>query len=449
MKKFLSFLILVIATLNIFSIGTDGRKAVLENGWIDKTGMQEDLCQVYSEIIDKHPDPFANISEGEFTEQYHICQKEIEEYGPENEFEFYRILKKLITKIGDGHLDLSFPGYVTSYMLQSEYFIPIRVKFISDEVFISDLISSENNLQAVGCRLVSINGIEAAEIIGSLCEIISSDSNGKWMKYFILERIFLYYYNLIYGGKSEFAVEYENADGEIYEIQIEGMSYREIVFEEKTNTAVDISELPELNAFMIKVESFSFYTPEELEEFENALEKYFKKIEESKYENLIIDLRGNMGGAPHASNALLRYLMPRKYVYFSDLVQGYGDLRDEIIPHEYTFRGNLHLIIDGGCFSSTGHFLSILKYHDVGIFIGKTSGGGFSCNDGRTEITLGYSLMRLALPTRTYATDVNVLKSDLLIEPDYIVETTPEDIKAKKDTVFDFVSELINKNGKM
>jgi hypothetical protein len=54
---------------------------------------------------------------------------------------------------------------------------------------------------------------------------------------------------------------------------------------------------------------------------------------------------------------------------------GVGDLKKTQPVPDYPFSGDPFARIDGGTYSTTGHFVSLLKGHGVGIFIGEESGG--------------------------------------------------------------------------
>ena len=47
-------------------------------------------------------------------------------------------------------------------------------------------------------------------------------------------------------------------------------------------------------------------------------------------------------------------------------------------------KGDLYTLIDGLGFSTTGHFCGLLKYHQVGKFVGSETGATYTCTGNAT-----------------------------------------------------------------
>jgi hypothetical protein len=86
--------------------------------------------------------------------------------------------------------------------------------------------------------------------------------------------------------------------------------------------------------------------------------------------------------------------------FFDAGTPGYPELR-LIKPARNKFSGTMYVLIDGGCFSTTGHLCSLLRYHGIGTFIGEETAGSFACTDNRTAITLAARDSWCAFPQRS------------------------------------------------
>ena len=197
---------------------------------------------------------------------------------------------------------------------------------------------------------------------------------------------------------------------------------------------------------VLQVHFFDFY--DDLDRFIEMIDGFFSEVKDRDIANLILDLRGNDGGDPYSSAYLLTYLIGEPFRYFSARSAAfYDDLKDIQHPPDDPFEGELYVLVDGGCFSTTGHFCSLLRYHQRGIFIGEETGGSFACNGGYKEVTLDNTRINLLLPHTTFRTDVRDMPLGEGIPPDYKVIPTIQDLVNEQDPVFDKAIALINEAG--
>ena len=120
-----------------------------------------------------------------------------------------------------------------------------------------------------------------------------------------------------------------------------------------------------------------------------------------------------------------------------------SELSKPIKQADNHFSGELIILIDGSNFSTTGHFCSLVKYHEQGTFIGIETGSTYTCNAAVRVIPLKNTRIGLKIATGSFAAAVNGFPKDRGIIPDHIVETKLKDLKSGKDTVLDYALELI------
>jgi C-terminal processing protease CtpA/Prc len=122
-------------------------------------------------------------------------------------------------------------------------------------------------------------------------------------------------------------------------------------------------------------------------------------------------------------------------------------MADPIPRAEHPFEGNIFILINGGGFSTTGHFTSVLQYHNIGTFVGVETGGTYTCNDASKEIKLDNTRIYVLSPRGTFAAAVEGFPDNRGIIPDVIIEPKVEDLVIGKDTELEYVlNELINKS---
>jgi C-terminal processing protease CtpA/Prc len=119
-------------------------------------------------------------------------------------------------------------------------------------------------------------------------------------------------------------------------------------------------------------------------------------------------------------------------------------MADPIPRDEHPFEGNLFILINGGGYSTTGHFTSLLKYHNIGTFVGVETGGTYTCNDASKMIELDNTRIYVNSARGTFASAVEGFEEDRGVIPDIMIESRIEDLINGIDTELEYVlSELI------
>jgi len=185
---------------------------------------------------------------------------------------------------------------------------------------------------------------------------------------------------------------------------------------------------------VITIKDNNYY--ENIETFTTFIDSCFKRISKDSIGNLILDIRDNAGGDPLSSSYLLSYLekVPVPYLKNNGGIKQYSHLTKPIpMTKHNSFKGNLFILINGGCFSSTGHLCSILKYHHLGTFIGEETGGTYECNDAHYAHQTKETHLDVNVANMTFATAVKGMSHEHNILPDYTVKPKIDDIINGKD----------------
>jgi tetratricopeptide (TPR) repeat protein len=402
--------------------------------------LKEDFLQFRSHIEEVHPCPYEFTTKESFDRLFEAQYEKIRR--PTSLREFYNVLVPLKAKIGDGHAHLDYPA---EYRHSVQVFkFPLILSFLDNRCYVIKNLN-ENSLLPLYSEILSINGIGIDELIKTLKSEISADGHNDFFKASALEDCFQYYYANHFGSPKEFRIEYRTEDsGDIQEAVIPALPCSAINYSNKEQKDLGVQILAQKNTAVMTINSFVYYE-ERNKIFFSFIDKAFGEIKEKNIENLIIDLRGNGGGDPFCASYLLAYIERQPYIYFAEPYGKYSELSKPIKQADNRFEGKLFFLIDGSNFSTTGHFCSILKYHNLGTFIGTETGGTYTCNADVRVFQLRNTRIGLKIATKSFAAAVEGFPKDRGIIPNHSVKTSIEDIKNGRDTVLDYALELIDK----
>lgn len=108
------------------------------------------------------------------------------------------------------------------------------------------------------------------------------------------------------------------------------------------------------------------------------------------------------------------------------------------------YKGNIKVLMNGGCFSTTGHLLALMREYKIGKFYGEYSQGSNYSNAGGQAFVLPYSKTLVWIPTSQYKMRTPNFQYDSKgIKPDIEVQIEPNDLKTGFDRQMDFVIKQI------
>jgi hypothetical protein len=400
--------------------------------------LKEDFLQFRRHIEETFPNPYEFTSKESFDRSFQAKCKKIT--GPMSLLEFYRLLAPLKGNIGCGHAHLDYPGEYRK-KVQTQKF-PLILTFLENRCFVrKDL--NENSSLPLFCEILSINEIEIGSIMDTLKSEISADGNNSSFKTSSLEICFQYYYANHFGVPKEYRIEYRtDGNGDVHEAVIPAIPCSGINYSNKEPKDLDIQVFPKKDAAVLTIDSFSYYE-EKNKIFFDFVDMAFSRIKNENIKNVIIDLRGNGGGDPFCASYLWAYIEREPYPYFSDPYGKYAELAKPIKRADNYFTGELFFLIDGSNFSTTGHFCSLVKYHEQGTFIGTETGSTHTCNAAVREFALKNTKIGLKIASRSFAAAVKGFPKDRGIIPHHTVITQLEDLKNGKDRVLEYAFDLI------
>ncbi len=349
--------------------------------------------------------------------------------------EFYVLIRKASAFLNCGHTRLWLSkGHWLGIKTHKKHF-PFRVFYQDYKAYIRQDFSDEQIIPE-GSEIVSINDVLTIFISAGFKSIIGSDGLNETYRVAEMNRV----RQGLFPGYIEFPDTYtvsytEPRDTVVKTAEIAALPYDTIRERRHENYPPNdpwppITYYQAKNGYyaVIKIHDFvSAY------DYQDVISGYMNSLLESSIERLVIDIRDNDGGDPYVASMILNYIIDSSYTYFASSVYGYDDLKGSIEPYSPNFDGNVYILADGGSFSTSGHFLSLVKYHDLGTIYGDTSGGSYWCNGCYEELKLDNTEIQVMYPQCRYATAVKGVDGPNGIAPDVFFKTTIYDILSGKD----------------
>jgi C-terminal processing protease CtpA/Prc len=302
---------------------------------------------------------------------------------------------------------------------------------------------ADEELLPLESEILSINGEPLKDIVSRLEDLTSADGLNQAFRSAKVNQHFPLKYAVAYDLQDSFLLRYV-IPGEpgIKEITLSPVSKTLVDQSRSGNPELSFQELEPGRIGLLTINSFAYYG--QVNWFKSFMDSVFTLCKEVQIEELILDLRGNGGGDPFCSSYLWAYLQPEPVPYFEDHYGRYDTLANPIPQPANHFTGRLFTLIDGLGFSTTGHFCGLLKYHDVGEFVGSETGASYTCTGNATYPALDHSgIMVGTARVMRYTAAVKDMDPLRGIIPDHPVEITPRDLIQGKDPVLEHALSLI------
>ncbi|MBN1274438.1 MAG: hypothetical protein JXB26_19425 [Candidatus Aminicenantes bacterium] len=454
--------------------------------------LQEDFCIFRTALEEGHAGLYQYAPKEEMDAQFERIFKQINR--PLTELEFFHYLAYLIAAINDGHTSISFSKSYDEYLAEQPILLPFALRIIHNRVYLFRNYSEKQDIKPGG-RILYINGRKIFDILGDMTAFVPGDGHIKTSRHRRLERTILFgrLFYALFGQKTDFMISYLSPeDGLNKDFKVKGLTKKELDQVSRERYPEIYEDLPpiELNyqdkTAILTIRTFSdgAYRREKVI-FPLYLKKAFNALSEKGIQNLIIDLRDNGGGADLYGKLLCSYLIPEPYLYYYYLrvsnknfsflkytdtpnleqmlekrlkpsEQGWYELQfhpnlglqKPLNPH---FAGKVYVMINGNSFSGSGETTSIMHYQNRAVFIGEECGAGYYGNTSgiMPVLTLPHSKMRVRIPMVRYVMAVSGYPyPDRGIIPEFPFTPTIGDLLAKKDTMLNYVLELIRKKDK-
>lgn len=458
--------------------------------------LNEDLDSLYSILVHTHSDPYAYTSPESLAEQFEVVRYAVREGMTPTEF--YKLVNPLFIQLRDIHSRLYLSGSNNSYALNGGYFLPLRVRYLEEKLWVS---ATKDSLLPRGSEVLAINGVSANQIVPQLLAHSYTDGEISNTRQRVMEEEFFSLFPLFFPVQSKNEVSYiapgsqDTLTGTLKGVRMIGTKTEMKLQRKRRRNARRTKETPyELEirrteaVAILTIHSFSEGSGSKYERF---IKQSFSSLRAAGIQHLIIDLRGNKGGYIDRGTKLISQFATQSYPYIShSVVRSSPLLKEKIrkgiifpgltmslfrgsigkeilagwenpvgtsdtlfwepiepIKPEKRFDGDVYLLVDGLSISNSSLVHHAIKANSLGVSIGTPCGGTSNGTFGNSAgFLLPYSRISGKVSTiriQSDGADNSYQKESLA--PDYLVPVEVADFISEKDAQLHFALELIRK----
>jgi len=477
-----------------FVVGASAQNHILE-----PEKMKQDIAVLKQALTTLHPGLYLYNTKEQFGKYFDDLEASVR--VPADERKFYLLLSQLTARIKCGH---TFPNPLNldddvAARLFAGRSLPLYFVVVDGRIIVTNNYSEDASIVR-GDEIVAINGIKTSRIIEKLLSVSRGDGNnsiGKRLSNLNVipgedygHSLFDIYFPLFFPASGErFALRIKHSNGKIVSASVRGVSadQRKAAFEKefgpiaKSEQTWAARTLNDSTAYL-KFGTFSFWNSNY--DWKTDIANKFRDIRSKQgIKNLIIDIRGNEGGNGEIRDLILSYITPKQIRGEYDAKLCYRSLNvpDSLLPHLTTwdkhfkdpkdpgkyfmneiglyekkdaeasepifpapdrFAGQVYLLTDAINSSSTFDMAWAFQANKLGIIIGEPTGGTKQgLNGGQMFfLTLPNSKFEIDLPIQHY---YHKGYPDEGVIPEYVVRTSPDDIRDKRDRQMEFALQLI------
>jgi len=449
-RQFLLLLSSFFISINVLTGQTNGNQQRLYT----KDELSADLQYLKNQLENNHPGLYLYSSKTVIDKMFDSLLSSISQ--PFTDLEFYKHLTVISAIIKDGHT-IILPGQkTTDYHGANSKFLPYHFAIMDGRLYIDMVYTADKSIME-GAKIISINNVEASDLVRQLSERQVRDGENKTYPVWILNNYFRQYYNFIFGHPESYVIMIE-MNGLTTTATVNGLSRDSInYYRQKNYPGKTFSNLPnegiqlklEKNYALLTIKDFhdDILRKDYKQNFEKVIANYFEQINNSKTENLILDLRNNQGGDIKNGVFLLSYLLDRPF----SVVQEYFCVDNKQLQHckgpalgmhepaANNFKGGLYVLINGGSFSNSGIVSSCLQANKRAVFIGEETGGNPNVINGFIkDISLPNTGVQVQIPTRQFVITSKNSNNGRGVMPEKSVTPTIADILEGKDPALIF-----------
>ena len=331
--------------------------------------------------------------------------------------EFYHLLAPIVGAIKCGHTMLLPPADTITFLNTTLPLFPYSVRIIGNDVFLTgDYSGREVSLR--GAQLLSLNGHHVDELLKVMLAAANGDGDSETAGRWRLADQFLFSRRLytMLGINGPYQIEF-TLRGKRDKIAIDGIAFPELQQASKKSpnpldASDDVAHYWALDEHTAVLRLDRFADEMDGKRAADYLNDVFSEMIASKKSTLILDVRGNGGGADEIGAELYAHFVDQPFLYYRDLVVNklnfdfyryapgaeplpadWFEQRDDrkyhlikhpnwgmLQPKTPFFGGKVIVLENGGSFSTTCEFLAKMKAGKNATLVGEECGGGFSGN---------------------------------------------------------------------
>jgi len=497
-RKIAVSVMLIALGFGLYGAGIPARAVVQTDGstqaspeLLSVTNTQADFDLLRRALEEAHSGLYRYASKSEMDRMFASNRSRLSR--PMTRTEFVPIVAETLAQIRCGHTGMTLDEATQKEIAAARLF-PLRIRIEGQRQVVQSNDTPDDQTIKPGAEILEINGKKMSAIVDQLMAGLTGDGDIESGKKAKLQGGFerLYWVNI--DKSSTFTVKVKDSSGKIVTSQLAGVleadrskNQNPVNADLKTSlTRLDwttgnlsVRFLKDPDVAEIRIRGFGG------NDYPKWTEDTFKMLGEKGTKSLIIDLRGNGGGADMYGAMLVSYLTDKPFRYFDHIdvitinpsFKEYSDWREdeakllermsrnpaggylvtpkghpgvaEQPPSKYPFMGKVFILIDGGTFSTAADFCAVTHHLKRATFIGEETGGGYYGNNSgmQTILTLPNSKFRIRIPMFEYWNAVPGYDGKRRgTKPDHVVETKIANLLRGVDEQLDLAVKLATQN---
>lgn len=411
----------------------------------DIEAYKSDLDQLVKDILENHPNPTKFTSQEKWEEVLAAKKALITAKTTYADFSWH--CNEIVAMMNCSHSGMS-RFWEENRMIPLSSRFPLQTRWVEGKLYVIDPLDNADRIK-IKDQIVRINGTAVEDILEDIFRHITSQGYVETTK----RHEFNMFSTGMIASSLGFPTDYEvKLLGEEKSIKLKPTSTNPDPARDKTiedcggDLCLNYLDT-EKKIGIMTIQSFNYYERQNYDEFVQFMDASMAEMKEAGTTHLMLDLRGNGGGSPESSIYLLRYLMKEPFIY--SYREHYDSNTDLAFTqklqqlHSDRYQGQLYFLIDGVGNSTTGHFMSLVKKHQLGTIIGEELGSNQFCNAGMTRLRLKNTKLNFHVANNTHISTANELPDEKGILPDHEIYQSIEEYLAGEDAVKTYAIELI------
>ncbi len=360
---------------------------------VSRSAALRDVDDFFSTLERVHPDVEINIGHDAYVKMKRQTIAEVNNKSSANGSMTVRDLAYVLSysaaAIGDGHTRINY-RYDIDTTDAKKRFLPFAVAS-NDGRFV---ISRDPGGQFGGAEIIAINGTPFKEFLRPVLEHISGETLKFRAYQFARDQSFWSDFSGLFSGLGSFNAALRLKDGAIKKVGFNTADAAGTVSvcSGTQGGGVSLDVYHKAGVGWISYASF-----DNSEQQKQEISGIFKRLRTEGIRDLVLDLRGNLGGDSSMGDLIFSYIsrekvtqlngkikiskellraFPRlKYLkaHLGEVVNTDSDKGASPVPEDF-FSGRVYLVVDNGSYSSASAFAAAFRDHKIGKILGYETG---------------------------------------------------------------------------
>jgi hypothetical protein len=436
-----------------------------------KKQLNDDVSFLTSTIEKVHPNMYHSIDRRKY--QYLADSVRNALLDGMTERQAWPILARLVGALGEGHSTFNYPDSLVAHLKNgSHHLFPIIVKEFNGRNLVVNVDLSMNNGLRPGDQITSINGISSSALIDKLSGYTGGLKTYRSIDVCLNLISYLYLYNI----NSPYTINFLRNDNPS-SVTIKAVSWSELIANNNGRAKLSPS-VPEPdyslksldpNTAYLSINSFTAAPAV----FKRFLDSCFNKLQQTRNNKLIIDLRKNGGGNSQLAQMLLGYITEKPFRMTGGVrwkvSQEYKDKMDKQLggkgaekmayyfnepngssisdtsikvtqpeKNNLYFPGKVFVLIGPRTFSSANMLANTIEDYKLATLVGEPSGEPANDYGEVIYLRLPNTGFSLSTSTKQFIRANGDVKNKLPVQPLYKVA---DDLSTTEDEVIQFVKQ--------